>query len=86
VQENQGHDPFPREDDRPHLLAGTRVRKVKEWAVHELKINPTDAGEHILQLCNSTKQPPADTPLSELTDGRTCAVCFDLVPEKRVEG
>jgi hypothetical protein len=65
---------------------GARVRAVKQWAVRELKINPTDAGEHVLQLCNSTKQPPTDTPLAELTDGRTCAVCFDLVPAKRVEG
>jgi hypothetical protein len=65
---------------------GSRVRAVKHWAVHELKINPIDAGEHVLQLCNSTKQPPTDTPLAELTDGHACAVCFDLVPEKRVEG
>ena len=65
---------------------GVRVRAVKQWAVRDLKLNPTDAGEHILQLCNSVKQPPTDTPLAELTDGKTCAVCFDLVPEKRVEG
>lgn len=65
---------------------GARVRAVKQWAVREFKINPTDAGEHILQLCNSTKQPPTDTPLAELVQDRSCDVCFDLVPEKRVEG
>jgi len=65
---------------------GARVRAVKEWAVREFKINPTDAGEHVLQLCNSTKQPPTDTPLAELVQDRSCDVCFDLVPEKRVEG
>jgi len=65
---------------------GARVRTVKQWAVREFKINPTDAGEHILQLCNSTKQPPTDTPLAELVQDRSCDVCFDLVPEKRVEG
>ncbi len=65
---------------------GVRVRAVKLWAVREFKINPTDAGEHVLQLCNSTNQPPTDASLAELTDGSTCAVCFDLVPEKRVEG
>lgn len=65
---------------------GAKVRAVKQWAVRELKLNHTDAGEHVLQLCNSTKQPPTDTALAELTDGRSCAVCFDLVPEKRVEG
>ncbi|MET3304417.1 hypothetical protein [Bradyrhizobium diazoefficiens] len=65
---------------------GTRVRTVKQWAVRELKLNPTDAGEHVLQLCNSTIQPPTDAALAELVNGRSCDVCFDLVPEKRIEG
>jgi len=65
---------------------GTRLRTVKQWAVHELKLNPTDAGEHVLQLCNSTVQPPTDAALAELVDGRSCDVCFDFVPEKRIEG
>jgi hypothetical protein len=65
---------------------GTRVRAVKQWAVREFKINPTDAGEHVLKLCNSTTQPPTDTTLAELVQGHVCDLCFDLVPEKRVEG
>jgi hypothetical protein len=65
---------------------GARVRSVKKWAVHAFHINPTDAGEHILQLCGTTKQPPTDTPLAELVHDRGCDVCFDFVPEKRVEG
>ena len=65
---------------------GTRVRKVKEWAVHTFKMSPKDAAEHILQLCKSTKCPPSDTPLAQLVDGKNCSVCFDLVPDKRVEG
>jgi hypothetical protein len=65
---------------------GARVRAVKEWAVRTFKLSPTDAAEHVLQLCNSTKRPASDTPLQELLDGHSCAVCFDLVPEKRVEG
>jgi hypothetical protein len=65
---------------------GVRLRRVKQWAVRELNINPTDAGEHVLQLCNTTTQPPTDTPLAELVAGRDCDLCFDLVPEKRVEG
>lgn len=65
---------------------GTRVRTVKQWVVRDLKINPTDAGEHVLQLCNTTIQPPTDAPLSELVHGHDCALCFDFVPEKRVEG
>jgi hypothetical protein len=65
---------------------GTRVRAVKQWAVRELKISPTDAGEHVLQICNAIDQPPTDTALAELVQGHACSMCFDLVPEKRIEG
>lgn len=65
---------------------GARVRRVKEWAVHTFHLSPKDAAEHVLQICNSTKRPTSDTPLHELVEGHKCAVCFDLVPEKRVEG
>jgi hypothetical protein len=49
-------------------------------------MDPKDAAEHVLQLCNSTDRPPSDTPLHQLVHGPHCALCFDLVPEKRVEG
>ena len=65
---------------------GARVRTVKEWAVHVFKLSPKDAAEHVLQLCNSPKRPSTDTRLSELVNPYECALCFDLVPEKRVEG
>jgi hypothetical protein len=64
---------------------GARMRAVKVWAVHTFKLNPKDAAEHVL-ICKSTKRPAADTPLHELVEGRACSLCFDLVPEKRVEG
>jgi hypothetical protein len=65
---------------------GTRVRKVKEWAVREFRMDPKDAAEHVLQLCNSTDRPSTDTPLHQLVQGHDCRLCFDLVPDKRVEG
>jgi len=65
---------------------GARVRTVKEWAVHTFKMTSKDAAEHVLQICSSTKRPASDTPLHELVEGHNCALCFDLVPEKRVEG
>jgi hypothetical protein len=68
------------------LPPGARVRAVKEWAAHHFKMSPKDAAEHVLQLCNSTERPPSDTPLHQLVQGCGCDVCFDLVPEKRVEG
>ncbi|MDO9223593.1 MAG: hypothetical protein Q7U20_07765 [Caulobacter sp.] len=65
---------------------GARVRRVKAWATRQFKLEEQDAVEHVMQLCNSTERPKTDTPLHELTDGKTCSVCFDLVPEIRVEG
>ncbi len=65
---------------------GTRLRTVKAWVVRDLRIDDKDAGEHVLRLCNSTREPPTDTPLAELADQHQCSVCFDFVPVKRVEG
>ncbi len=65
---------------------GARVRAVKAWAAHTFKLSPKDAAEHVLQICKSTQRPAADTPLHELVSGHHCALCFDFVPEKRVEG
>ena len=65
---------------------GARVRAVKAWAVHTFELSPKDAAEHVLQICKSTQRPAADTPLHELVTGHHCALCFDFVPEKRVEG
>ncbi len=65
---------------------GARVKSVKAWAVRHFRIDKGDAAEHVLQICNSQDQPPTDTPLQKLTKASVCAVCFDLVPEKRVEG
>lgn len=65
---------------------GARVRAVKAWAVQELKMDPRDAAEHVLQLCGSTERPSSDTPLIQLVHGHGSEVCFDLVPNKRVEG
>lgn len=65
---------------------GARVRAVKEWAVRVFHMDPKDAAEHVLQLCNSTERPPSDTPMHQLVHGHHCALCFNLVPEKRVEG
>lgn len=65
---------------------GARVRAVKAQAVQNLHMTPKDAAEHVLQLCGSTERPASDTPLHQLVEGHGCAICFDLVPEKRVEG
>lgn len=65
---------------------GTRIRSVKTWAAREFHLDHKDAAEHALQICGSAVRPATDTPLHALVRGHECAVCFDLVPEKRVEG
>ncbi len=65
---------------------GTRLQRVKAWAIRELKIDRKDATEYVLQQCDSTERPAGDTPLHCLVECRDCSVCFDLVPEKRIEG
>lgn len=65
---------------------GARVRRIKAWAVKHFKLAERDAAEHVLQLCNSTERPSTDTPLHKLTKRGHCELCFDLVPDIRVEG
>jgi hypothetical protein len=77
---------FQARSEKRRFAPGTKVQKVKAWAVEIFHLARTDAAEHVLQICGSAKRPSGDTPLNLLVDGRTCAVCFDLVPEKRVEG
>jgi hypothetical protein len=68
------------------FVPGACVRAVKEFAVHKFGLIPKDAAEHVLQICGSTNCPATDTPLNEFLSKHECALCFDLVPEKRVEG
>lgn len=75
------------EQTKRHSFApGTRVRRVKAWAVDHFKLAERDAAEHVLQVCGSTDRPPTDTPLHKLAKHGRCELCFDLVPDVRVEG
>jgi hypothetical protein len=72
---------------------GARVRTVKEWAVDKFHVSPTDAAEHVLQLCGTKDRPVSDTRLHELVPHHHehhhhehACLCFDFVPDKRVEG
>ena len=72
--------------ERHTFAPGTRIRRVKAWAVKEFKLAERDAAEHVLQVCNSPDRPPTDTPLHKLVRHGDCDLCFDLVPDIRVEG
>ena len=69
-----------------NFAPGARVSAVKQWAVAKFELPPKDAADHVLQLCGSSTRPATDTPLHQLVQGHDFALCFDLVPEKRVEG
>ncbi|KGQ17900.1 hypothetical protein LF41_1754 [Lysobacter dokdonensis DS-58] len=65
----------------------TRVAHVHQWATHNVfDMSPRDAAEHVLELVGSDERPDPDTQIGTLTSGALCAVAFDLVPFKRVEG
>ena len=64
------------------------IATVTAWAVgkHGFNLTPTDAIEHVLQVSGSTSRPDEDVHLGTLTTAPMCAVSFDLVPKRRVEG
>lgn len=65
----------------------TRVAHVHQWATHHaFDMSPRDAAEHVLELVGSDDRPDQDAQIGTLTSGTLCAVAFDLVPFKRVEG
>lgn len=65
----------------------TRVGHVHKWATHNaFEMSPRDAAEHVLELEGGDERPDSDAQIGTLTDGTLCAVAFDLVPFKRVEG
>jgi hypothetical protein len=71
--------------ERLYFPPATTVDKVKKEFVKKIGMSPIDATEHVLQICGGTDRPEPDTHIGALVCGR-CAVCFDLVPIKRVEG
>lgn len=73
---------------KEHLFSpASTVGHVKQWmAEHKFDMTQDDASEHVLQLAGTTVRPSPSTHIGALTDGRTCAVAFDLVADERVNG
>lgn len=71
-----------------HLFSpATTVGHVKQWmATHKFDMTKDDASEHLLQLAGTTTRPSTNTHIGALTDGKTCAIAFDLVADERVNG
>jgi hypothetical protein len=68
-----------------HRCRQIEVTRVKRRFVKNIGMSPVDATEHVLQLCASTDRPEPDLQIGALVSG-ACALCFDFVPVKRVEG
>lgn len=71
-----------------HLFSpASTVGHVKQWmAMHKFDMTKDDASEHLLQIAGTTSRPSPSTHIGALTDGKTCAIAFDLVADERVNG
>lgn len=78
---------FNGEEAERRFAPSATVERVRRWAARRaFGLSPRDAAEHVLQLPDSSTRPDRDVHIGTLTHGKTCAVAFDLVPSKRVEG
>lgn len=65
----------------------TTIARVKKWAAEQkFGMSEDEAGEHVLQIAGTHKRPAPGTHIGSLTDGKVCALAFDLVPDERVNG
>jgi hypothetical protein len=77
---------FNGESENRRFAPGSTIGRVHHWAARRaFGLSPRDAAEHVLQITGTDKRPDRDVHIGTLT-GDTCAVEFDLVPRKRVEG
>jgi hypothetical protein len=61
------------------------IAKVTEWAVRQAGLGMEEAEEHVLQVHGSRLQPPPNVHVGSLVV-QGCAVAFDLVRKKLVQG
>ena len=78
---------FNGEEKSRNFGPGATIATVKKWAaLKAFEMDPGDAAEHVLQLSGTMDRPSPDTHIGALVHCGECAVAFDLVPLKRVEG
>jgi hypothetical protein len=64
----------------------TTIGRIRQWAGHNLGMQPGDIAEHVLQIAGTNEQPDIDTHIGTLTTCPACSVTFDLVPAHRING
>ena len=78
---------FNGEPVKRRFAPGATVGRVHHWAARRaFHLAPRDAAEHVLEVVGTHKRPDRDVHIGSLTGGSACAVEFELVPRKRVEG
>ena len=64
----------------------TRIETVTEWARRAFHLTDSDSRNLVLQICGTDERPRPTQHLGEVVATGSCEVCFDLVPELKVEG
>jgi hypothetical protein len=78
---------FNREAVDRRFAPGATVARVKQWAaVKKFGMTEEEAGEHVLQIAGTHDRPSPSTHIGALTNRKTCALAFDLVPDERING
>jgi hypothetical protein len=78
---------FNRETVNRRFGPGATVARVKHWAaVKKFGMTEEESGEHVLQIAGTHDRPSPGTHIGALTDRKTCALAFDLVPDERING
>jgi hypothetical protein len=78
---------FNRETVNRRFAPGATVARVKHWAaVKKFSMTEDEAGEHVLQIAGTHDRPNVGAHIGALTDRKTCALAFDLVPDERING
>lgn len=73
-------------DTYEHKFApSVTIATVKRWAVKKVGLGKEEAEEHVLQISGTRIHPPLNAHLGKFT-GEKCAVEFDLVRKKLVQG
>jgi hypothetical protein len=79
---------FNNETARRRFSPSATIERVQRWAsLHAFHMTPRDAAEHVLQIQGTAERPDREVHIGTLIKkGAPCAIAFDLVPAKRVEG
>ena len=62
------------------------IATTTRWARNKFHLDDIDADKLVLQICNSSDRPRGSQHLGDLVHAPACEICFDLVPELKIEG